>query len=208
MMSQSAVPAFLFYNPDPNPESRQHGRFIPQQFPLLTAQMRMLPVVAPLPSTPITRPGSSCSKPSTSVLMTPQSSTPVLSPLPIATKPAIVVDTDLSDAEGIYSPATPPLSSSSSVISSPGSCDMLQTPLNPMFSGLEGKESCDVDAELERFPSLDWSACASPPLTPGKQAVLDPFCFHVHFLAPGPSCISMSQPWCFRMILCGEPSCL
>jgi hypothetical protein len=48
---------------------------------------------------------------------------------------------------------------------------MLQTPLNPMFSGLDGmdgKPTCDMDGELESFPNLDWSACASPPLTPGE----------------------------------------
>ena len=49
---------------------------------------------------------------------------------------------------------------------------MLQTPLNPMFSGLDGREACAMDGELERFPSLDWSACASPPLTPGKHPSL------------------------------------
>ncbi|KXX83090.1 hypothetical protein MMYC01_200501 [Madurella mycetomatis] len=157
MMSQSTVPAFLFYNPDPNPESRQHGRFVAQQFPAFQPPMNMLPVVAPLPSTPIySRPGSSCSKPFTSAPMVPQTLTPVASPLPASHKPTIVLDTELSEADGVYSPSTPPLSSSASVISSPGSCDMLQTPLNPMFSGLEGKEPCDVDGELESFPSLDW----------------------------------------------------
>ncbi|GAB1311302.1 Zinc finger protein msn2 4 [Madurella fahalii] len=167
MMSQSTVPAFLFYNPDPNPESRQHGRFIAQQFPAFQPPMNMLPVVAPLPSTPIySRPGSSCSRPFTGAPMVPQTLTPVASPLPVSHKPTIVLDTELSEADGVYSPSTPPLSSSASVISSPGSCDMLQTPLNPMFSGLEGKEPCDVDGELESFPSLDWTACASPPLTP------------------------------------------
>jgi hypothetical protein len=46
---------------------------------------------------------------------------------------------------------------------------MLQTPLNPMFSGLDGKEGRDIEGELESFPILDWSACASPPLTPGRS---------------------------------------
>lgn len=170
MTPQPNGPAFFFYSPDPNPESRQHGRFIPQQHPGLPPQMTMLPVVAPLPSTPVySRPGSSCSQPPLlpkGYPMLPSTLTPVASPMPIAHKPTIVLDTELCEAEGFYSPATPPLSSSGSVISSPGSCDMLQTPLNPMFSGLDGKEACNMDGELESFPNLDWSACASPPLTP------------------------------------------
>lgn len=173
MTPQPNGPAFFFYSPDPNPESRQHGRFIPQQHPGLPPQMTMLPVVAPLPSTPVySRPGSSCSQPSLlpkGYPMLPSTLTPVASPMPIAHKPTIVLDTELCEAEGFYSPATPPLSSSGSVISSPGSCDMLQTPLNPMFSGLDGKEACNMDGELESFPNLDWSACASPPLTPGRS---------------------------------------
>ncbi|KAJ4295685.1 hypothetical protein N0V88_004387 [Collariella sp. IMI 366227] len=177
MTPQSAGPAFFFYSPDPSPEGRQHGRFIPQQHPAMQ-QMNMLPVVAPLPSTPVySRPGSSCSQPQllpkgcfTSLPMLPSTLTPLASPMPLAHKPTIVLDTEFSEVDGLYSPSTPPLSSSGSAISSPGSCDMLQTPLNPMFSGLDGKEACGMDGELESFPALDWSACASPPLTP------DDFC--------------------------------
>ncbi|KAK4150564.1 hypothetical protein C8A00DRAFT_36842 [Chaetomidium leptoderma] len=172
MTPQPNGPAFYFYSPDPNPESRQHGHFIPQQHPGLQ-QMTMLPIVAPIPSTPIySRPSSSCSQPPllpkgfTSVPFLPSTLTPLASPMLIAHKPTIVLDTELCEAEGFYSPSTPPLSSSGSAISSPGSCDMLQTPLNPMFSGLDGKEACHMDGRLESFPNLDWSACASPPLTP------------------------------------------
>jgi hypothetical protein len=173
MTAQPNGPAFFFYSPDLNPENRQHGRFIPQQHQQHLQQMPMLPVVAPLPSTPVySRPGSSSSQPPllpkgfSHVPILPSTLTPVASPMPIALKPTIVLDTELCEAEGLYSPSTPPLSSSGSTISSPGSCDMLQTPLNPMFSGLDGKEACSMDGELESFPSLDWSACASPPLTP------------------------------------------
>ncbi|KAL2134027.1 hypothetical protein VTI74DRAFT_1191 [Chaetomium olivicolor] len=200
MTAQSAGPAFFFYSPEPNPEGRQHGRFIPQQHPA------MLPVVPPLPSTPVySRPGLSCSQPPllpkgfTSVPILPSTLTPLASPMPIAHKPTIVLDTELSEVDGLYSPSTPPLSSSGSVISSPGSCDMLQTPLNPMFSGLDGKEACDMDGELESFPALDWSACASPPLTPvylpsqaqaTKTAPLDTQACDL--LSPAPSCPSLS----------------
>ena len=189
MAPQPNGPAYFFYSPDPNPESRQHGRFIPQQHPG-HPQMSMLPIVAPLPSTPIySRPGSSCAQPPllpkgySCVPILPSTLNPVASPMPIAHKPTIVLDTELCEADGYFSPATPPLSSSGSVISSPGSCDMLQTPLNPMFSGLDGREACAMDGELERFPSLDWSACASPPLTPGKNPSL------FNFILPLDRCV-------------------
>ncbi|KAK3994924.1 putative cutinase [Cladorrhinum sp. PSN332] len=176
MTPQAIAPAFFFYSPDPNPEGRQHGRFIPQPH---QQQMAMLPVVAPLPSTPIySRPGSSSSqhhqmvsKPFTSAPMLPSTLTPLASPQPINYRPMIALDTGLGEVETLYpySPSTPPLSCSGSAISSPGSCDMLQTPLNPMFSGLDGLDGKDVcdEIQLERFPSLEsWSSCASPPLTP------------------------------------------
>ncbi|AEO54335.1 hypothetical protein MYCTH_2296807 [Thermothelomyces thermophilus ATCC 42464] len=176
MAAQQSGPAFFFYNPDTSSESRQHGHFLPQQHlqqHSALQQMQMLPVVPPLPSTPIySRPGSSSSQPPllpkglTSAPTLPSTLTPVASPMPIAPKPTIVLDTELCESEGLGSPLTPPLSTSGSAISSPGSCDMLQTPLNPMLSGLDGKEACGSDGDLESFPSFDWSACASPPLTP------------------------------------------
>ena len=192
MTPQSTGPAFFFYSPDPNPESRQHGRFIPQQHPAIHP-MTMLPIVPTLPSTPIySRPGSSGSQPPllpkgfTGAPILPSNLTPVAPPLPIAHKPMIVLDTELCEVDELYSPATPPLSTSGSVISSPGSCDgMLQTPLNPMFSGLDGvdgKQTCDLDGELESFPTLDWSACASPPLTPGESWLHFFWLFSVFFL--------------------------
>jgi hypothetical protein len=176
--------AFFYYTPEATAEGRQQGRFIPQ--------MPMLPVVPPLPSTPVySRPGSSCSQPpllpkapsnssntaapTSAPMMTvlPSALTPLASPVPISIKPTIVLDTEFGDVDGlsVYSPATPPLTSSasSSVINSPSSCaEALQTPLNPMFSGLDGKDFGDLDGELEPFPTLDWSGCASPPLTPGE----------------------------------------
>jgi hypothetical protein len=42
--------------------------------------------------------------------------------------------------------------------------------MNPMLSGLdgfEGEQGIKIE-QLERFPSVDWSKCASPPMTPGK----------------------------------------
>jgi hypothetical protein len=220
MTAHPNAPAFYFYSPDMNPESRQHGRFIPQQHQLhqhhqhhqhhqqhaAMQQMSMLPIVAPLPSTPVySRPGSSCSQPPLlpkgygSVPILPSTLTPVASPMPIAPKPTIVLDTELCETEGLWSPSTPPLSSSGSAISSPGSCDMLQTPLNPMFSGLDGKESCGMDGELESFPSLDWSTCASPPLTPGKLA--SSFAYFAHLLFFWPFAFDWYQTWEFVPLL-------
>lgn len=169
--SQTMSPAsFYYYSPDPNPENRQHGHFVqqPQQ-----QQMPMFPIVPTLPSTPMySRPSSSCSQQQQQLMQPravtsiPSNMTPVASPQPVCQKPTIVLETQICDADGLYYPTTPPLSTSGSAISSPGSCDMLATPLNPMFSGLDGLEGAKDDAHMEKFPVLDWSNCASPPLTP------------------------------------------
>ncbi|KAM7222350.1 hypothetical protein V8F06_002377 [Rhypophila decipiens] len=161
---------FFHYHPESNQDKRQQGYFHPHP---LQHQMAMFPVVPTVPSTPIySRPSSSSSqqqmhhKPFAGMMGMPSTMTPMASPQPIHKPVMIALQTDLNDAHGLYYPTTPPLSSSSSVISSPGSCDMLQTPLNPMFSGLDGKAGCEVDGQLETFPQLDWSHCASPPMTP------------------------------------------
>ena len=143
---QTAAPAFL-YSTDPNPKSRQHRRLIPQQQPGL-APMKMLPVVMPLPSstpTVYSRPGSSAS-------CSQQQRQPPLLP------------------KGAYAGCML-LSSAGSAISSPG---MLQTPPNPMFSGLHGKDARGLDGGLESFSAPDWSACTSLPLTPGASFLLFP----------------------------------
>lgn len=169
---------FYFYTPDSRPDSRHHGHFQqlhPQQ---VMSQMPMYPMVPTLPSTPVySRPNSSCSQqapcaPPTLYSNGPGVMTPVASPQPAANhKPTILLETDgLNDS--MYFPSTPPLSSAGSSISSPNSCDMLQTPMNPMFSGLDGLEGIDgiVDAKETLQPveiaALDWSTCGSPPMTP------------------------------------------
>ncbi|KAM7190000.1 putative cutinase [Naviculisporaceae sp. PSN 640] len=170
MMPQQAAAPFFHYRPESNQDNRQQGYFHAHP---LQHQMGMFPVVPTVPSTPIySRPGSSNSqqqlhpKSFAGVLGMPSTMTPMASPQPIH-KPAMILQTDINEVNGSYYPSTPPLSSSGSVISSPGSCDMLQTPLNPMFSGLDGgKPVSEVDGQLETFPQLDWSHCASPPMTP------------------------------------------
>lgn len=105
-----------------------------------------------MPATPVySRPGSSCSQPPTLYSNG-------------AHKTAIMLDTDVYDS---HFPSTPPLSTSGSAMGSPKMCDAMQTPMNPMFSGLDGFHSKDLFDSVETSV-LDWSSCASPPMTPGK----------------------------------------
>ncbi|ROW01542.1 hypothetical protein VSDG_02116 [Cytospora chrysosperma] len=208
MAQQAMAPAFFYYNPDPNPENRHHGHFIPHPQPQahhpyaqhMQQPMQMFPQVpvlpsTPLPSTPVfSRPSSSCSQPpmphqqakhsftsAPQQVLTPQAS-PVRMHQPLH-RPTIVLDMDKFDpADHMCYPQTPPLSSAGSVMGSPGSCDMLATPLNPMFSGLENTPMCikeEVDAlPIEQFPALDWDSCASPPMTPVYLPQQDPLAQH------------------------------
>ncbi|KAK6842170.1 cutinase G-box binding protein [Apiospora arundinis] len=181
MASQMMGPTpFFYYTPDMTAENRQHGHF--SQHPGVQQQMQMYPVVPTLPSTPIySRPGSACSQMSapTPVFKSVTSNmTPAASPRAAPHKPnmflqghaaKLMLETELMcEGDGMYYPATPPLSSSGSNMGSPGSGDMLATPLNPMFSGLDGYEN--VKPEIENLPEtiegLDWASCGSPPLTP------------------------------------------
>lgn len=194
MAQQQAMgPAFYYYSPDPNAENRHHGQFIPQQphhyAPHHMQQQQMVfppvPVLpsSPLPSTPVfSRPSSSCSQPSMPQQSKPsftsapqQVLTPQASPVRMHQqlhRPTIVLDTDKFEGhDGMCYPQTPALSVAGSAISSPG--DMLATPLNPMFSGLDHgamamKEDVDLQQPIEQFPHLDWQSCASPPMTPCK----------------------------------------
>jgi hypothetical protein len=128
-------------------------------------QMGMFPMVAAQPSTPVySRPGSSCSQPPALYSNGPSVMTPAGSPHPAYSKPSIVLDTDLGD--GSYFPSTPPLSTSGSTIGSPKNFEMLQTPMNPMFSGLDDLDVGKDGWEPAELSVLDWSSCASPPMTP------------------------------------------
>ncbi|KAI1083260.1 hypothetical protein F5B20DRAFT_453594 [Whalleya microplaca] len=195
MASQMGPAPFFYYTPDPNPENRQHGHF--SQHPGFQQmqqqhqqqqhqhqhqqQHQMYPVVPTLPSTPIySRPNSSCSQPpvSSNVYNTvPSNVTPMASPqasqrpgIFIQNQPAkLMLETELCENDGFYYPATPPLSTSGSSMGSPcNSNDVLATPLNPMFSGLDGCETVkpEVETAPENVEGLDWASCGSPPLTP------------------------------------------
>ncbi|KAM0819582.1 hypothetical protein AB5N19_05398 [Seiridium cardinale] len=180
MASQVMASApFFYYNPDPTSETRQHGHF--SQQPAMQ-QMPMYPVVPTLPSTPIySRPSSSCSQPAMQPKMLsaiPSNLTPMASPQMACQRPTIMLqngagrlmlETDMYENDNGYYPATPALSTSGSNVGSPGSSnDMLATPLNPMFSGLDGFENvkADVESMPDGLEGLDWSNCASPPMTP------------------------------------------
>lgn len=178
MMSNVAPATFYCYNPDP--AARQHGQFLPHH-----QQMPVFAVVPTLPSTPVySRPSSSCSQTAqpqpyrslTSVptnLMTPMPSPPAPASAIVHShmmnKPTIMLETELHDADGSRYPSTPPLSTVSST-GSPGGCDMLATPLNPMFSGFDSfhgiKDVCASDVAPENLALAGWSSCSSPPLTP------------------------------------------
>ncbi|KAL2758779.1 hypothetical protein ACRALDRAFT_2026242 [Sodiomyces alcalophilus JCM 7366] len=160
-------------------DSRQQARFPqPQQglAPAVMGQLPMYPMVPTLPSTPTySRPNSSSSQqppPSVPTLYSngPGAFTPLASPQPHSAgtnqKPTILLDTKGLD-DALWFPSTPPLSSAASSVSSPNQqCDMLQTPMNPMFSGLDGLEDGKETLESIENPILDWSICGSPPMTP------------------------------------------
>jgi hypothetical protein len=184
MNSQMGQASFFYYTPDPNPENRQHGHF--SQHPgFQQMQHQMYPMVPTLPSTPIySRPNSSCSQQTvpTKVYATiPSNVTPMTSPHAtqrpsnfMAGHPGkLMLETDFCDSDSFYYPATPPLSTSGSSMGSPAHMqDVLSTPLNPMFSGLDGCEMLKADEEAISKPlleNLDWSSYGSPPLTPGKS---------------------------------------
>lgn len=149
MMPQSTP--FYFYNVE-SEHQQQMGAMLPQAYGL--------------PATPVySRPGSSsCSQPPTLFSNGPSTMTPSGSPPLTHIKPSIMLETDFSDS---YFPATPPLSTAGSSVGSPKSFDALQTPMNPMFSGLDGFDGSNKEIfESAEISALDWSSCGSPPMTP------------------------------------------
>lgn len=126
-------------------------------------KLGMYQVVAP--ASPVySRPGSSCSQPPILFSNGPAVLTPTGSPPPTSYKPTIMLKTEFSDNP--YFPSTPPLSTSGSAVGSPKSFDVLQTPLNPMFSGLDGCVNSKSGYESIESSILDWASCGSPPMTP------------------------------------------
>jgi len=173
-MSQSP---FFYYNPDPTADNRQHGHFT--QHPNVQGSVHFQQV-QPLPSTPVySRPTSSCSPVQIFNSAYNQSSmTPTASPRPVYQKPNVLVQSqrsDTIDSDLYYFPSTPPLSTSGSSISSPSSCEMMQTPVTDGLFGLESfegvKEGCQGEVQSENLAGCDWARCGSPPMTPGMYFI-------------------------------------
>lgn len=181
---------FFYYNPDPKSDNRQHGHF--SQHPS-NVQVPVYQQMQPMPSTPIySRPNSSCSQ----LQMPPQiyhtgysaNVTPMASPRPMYQRPTILIqdhhiprpliESNAHESDLYFYPSTPPLSASGSSISSPSSCDVLPTPINSIFFGLEGfegvKEGCEGEVQSENLAGSDWARCGSPPLTPGMSIFTSP----------------------------------
>jgi hypothetical protein len=189
---------FFYYNPDTNTDNtRQHGHFTPH--PSGQSPQTFHPHAIAFQ-----RPSSSHSQaPYPQMAYANQMLTPVASPQPMYQKPAILfhaqdspylhpIDTDFSDLR--FAPATPPLSSSGSNISSPPStCDVLPTPVNAFFPG-EGIEGVKQGCEGEVFSEIlaagaEWRS-SSPPMTP--VFIQPPSASQGSYLLSAASCPSLS----------------
>ncbi|KAF2644396.1 hypothetical protein P280DRAFT_392811 [Massarina eburnea CBS 473.64] len=188
---------FFYYNPETAKENtRQHGHFTPQPAgqSLHTFQPQGMVFGRP------TSANSQASYAPTSYAS--QMLTPVASPRPMYQKPTILIqpqdspflhplDTDFSDMR--YAPATPPLSSSGSSISSPPCMnDFMPTPVNAFFSaqGIDGvKEGCEGEVFSEVLSAgTEWRS-ASPPMTP---VFIQPPTSQGSYLLSATSCPSLS----------------
>ncbi|KAI1132263.1 hypothetical protein F5Y10DRAFT_261251 [Nemania abortiva] len=173
MNAQMGQASFLYYTPGPNTENRQHGHFT-QRPGVQQVPQQMYPIVPTLPSTPIySRPNSSGSQqaiPAKMFAAIPSNVTPQRPNGFLASHPGkLMLETDICDSDAFYYPATPPLSTSGSSMGSPAHIqDVLSTPLNPMFSGLDGCEmmKADDEAASSALENLDWSSYGSSPVTP------------------------------------------
>jgi len=172
---------FFYYNPDPTGENaRQHGHFTPHPHGKNQGFHAQGQDAYYSPSMLFKRPSSSNSQTSF-----PQAAyanhmlTPVASPQPMYQKPTILIqqqdspylhpiDTDVSDFR--FAPATPPLSSSGSSVSSPPSIyDGMSTPMDAFFpgEGIEGvKQGCEGEVFSEILAAGADFRSASPPMTP------------------------------------------
>lgn len=191
MASQMGAVPYFYYTQDARQDNRQPTHYSHPHAGYQTMphqqQTQMFPIVPTLPSTPIySRPSSSSSQHavmhSKSFAPVPTMMTPMGSPhsthqqtVCLSQTSKLMLETDLSEHDGVYYPVTPALSTSGSSLSSPGNGtnDMLATPLNPMFSGLDGSEPVKTEVEMAHEPAVnfDWSNCGSPPLTPGKSTI-------------------------------------
>ena len=186
-----ATPPFFYYNPEHTAEPRpQQSLFTPHPGAVVSA--------SPAPRFPPPPPmyvQDLVGRPETHMVERPAaaqlfgrfpptlaSSGPgcVISPRPMCHKPAAIfterLDTECGGER--YNPATPPLSTGSSVHSPPVGWDVLPTPTAPLAlplgaNGLNGvKDGCETDVKNEILAGGDWARCGSPPLAPSEYFIL------------------------------------
>ncbi|KAF1971208.1 hypothetical protein BU23DRAFT_196299 [Bimuria novae-zelandiae CBS 107.79] len=189
---------FFYYNPEaPNEKARQHGHFTPHPSGQQQQMFHQLMLN--------NRPSSSCSSPSTPFQPAFNHAllTPVASPQPLYQKPTILIHPQDSpflhpiDTDFTFAPATPPLSSCGSNISSPpSSCDVLPTPVQLFFAG-EGMEGVKQGCEEEVFTEIlaagvEWPGSASPPMTPVYLQPQAPVHGQGSYLLSATSCPSLT----------------
>lgn len=191
--SQAMQSPFFYYNPDPQGENaRQHGHFTPHPSGQSTFQPQNMYCQRPSSA------NSQHAYPQTAYAN--QMLTPVASPQPMYQKPTILIHPQDSpylhpiDTDYHFTPATPPLSSSGSTVSSPPSaCDVLSTPLNDFFpgEGMEGvKQGCEGEVFSEILSAgLEWRS-ATPPMTP--VYIQPPSASQGSYLLSATSCPSLS----------------
>jgi hypothetical protein len=173
---------FFYYNPETTKEAMQQGHFSAQPHSSQFAHQQSRDGVPVFNSSMISQQRPTSSNAANHYALkssyVPQPMlTPVASPQPMYHKSAILmqqdspylypIDTECSDIH--FAPATPPLSTSTSVTSSPPStCELLLTPVNglPIVDPTEAvKEGHEDEVFNEILAAGDWTA-ASPPMTP------------------------------------------
>ncbi|KAK5173357.1 uncharacterized protein LTR77_002038 [Saxophila tyrrhenica] len=180
---------FFYYNPDPSPETRQHGHFTPHPhshglpMPMLpSSPEHMMAYHQPM----YQRPHSAGAhmqyqQPPMQYIAHPML-TPAASPRAQHHKPSIMMHQGphglmpLNTECPNYFPATPTLSASgsfSSVDSPPSTADVVPTPVSGMFfpRPMPGmfqavKQGCEEDVYSEVLANGDWTRPGSPPMTP------------------------------------------
>ncbi|KAK4561063.1 hypothetical protein LTR86_005018 [Recurvomyces mirabilis] len=178
---------FFYYNPEPSPETKQHGHFTPHPHGMPMAVVPSSPeyMMQQQQQQMYQRPHSANAamhyNPAPAYISQAML-TPVASPRPHSQKPTILVQHDMpclmplnTEMHG-YFPGTPTLSASgsfSSVDSSPQSCGIMPTPINgvyfqhpqmPVYPAV--KEGCEEEVFQEVLAASQWARQTSPPMSP------------------------------------------
>ncbi|KAK4986036.1 hypothetical protein LTR50_005559 [Elasticomyces elasticus] len=209
-----AQSAFFYYNPDPSPETRQHGHFSPHPHAMpMMPQYQSHDYMPYLSQMSYQRPLSACSQPAYQqppAYISHAMLTPVASPRPMHDKPTILVQQNMPDLMPLdtecgdhrYMPATPTLSASGSFGSNdspPATCELLPTPVTGMFyrsyktESFEGvKEGCEEEVFTEILAAGDWTRPNSPPMTPIYMNQSSASAASAPYLLSATSCPSLS----------------